>query len=76
MILKVIQAITDATILQHFDPAQPIFLQADTSGLAITGRLNQYGWLGTLLLFNIYSRKCSPARQIYDTYTWELLTTM
>jgi len=68
--------ITEALILQHFNPAKPIILQTDASGFAIAGILNQYFEFGVLRPVNFYSRKCSPAEQNYDTYDQELLAIM
>ena len=70
---KLTKAFTEASILQHFDPAQPIILQTDSSGFAIAGILNLYDGFGTLRPVNFYSRKCSPAEQNYDMYDRELL---
>lgn len=64
---------TEVPILQHFDPAKPIILQTDASGFAIAGILNQYDGFGTLRPVTFYSRKCSPAKQNYNTYDRELL---
>jgi len=70
---KLKKAFTVAPILQHFNPQKPIILQTDASGLAIAGILNQYDGFGILRPVNIYSPKCSPAEQNYDTYDPELL---
>jgi hypothetical protein len=45
---KLKKAITDAPILQHFDPQKPIILQTDASGFAIAGILNQFDGFGIL----------------------------
>jgi hypothetical protein len=37
---KLKTAFTDAPILNHFDPVQPIILQTDASGFAIAGISN------------------------------------
>jgi len=70
---KLKRTITEAPIPQHFDPAKPIILQTDTSGIEFAGILNQYDVFGGLRAVNFYSRKCSPAEQNYDTYDRELL---
>jgi hypothetical protein len=70
---KLKKAFTEAPILQHFDPVKPIILQTDASGFAIAGILNQQDGFGTLQPVIFYSRKCSPADQIYDTYDREIL---
>jgi len=70
---KLKRGCTVALILQHFDPAKPIILQTDPSGLAITSILIQYDGLGTLRPVNFYSQKCSPAEQNYDKYDREHL---
>jgi hypothetical protein len=59
--------------LQHFDAEKPITLQTDASGFAIAGILNQFDGFGVLRPTLFYSRKCSPAKQNYDTYDRELL---
>jgi len=70
---KLKKTFNEAPILQHFDPARPIILQTDASGLAIAGILDQYDVFGVLRPVNFYSRKCSPAEENYDTYDRELL---
>jgi hypothetical protein len=70
---KLKRTFTEATILQHFDPAQPIILQTDASGFLIWGILNQYDGFAVLRPVNFYSQKCSSAEQNYDAYDRELL---
>jgi hypothetical protein len=70
---EVERAFTDAPILNHFDPAKPIILQADASGFAIAGILNQDDGFGILRPVNFYSQKCRGAEQYYNTYDRELL---
>jgi len=70
---KLKRTFTEAPILQHFDPAKPIILQTDASGFAIAGILNLYDGFGVLWPVNFFSRKCSSAKQNYDTYDRELL---
>ena len=65
--------ITDAPILKHFEPAEPIILQTDASGFAIAGILNQYYGLRTLRPVNFYSQKSSGAEKNYDIYDQKLL---
>jgi hypothetical protein len=69
---KLERALTGTPILHHFDPAKPIALQTDASGVAIAGILNRFEGHGTLRPVNFYARKSSPAEQIYDTYDREL----
>ena len=64
---------TESPILQHLDPAQPIILQKDTSGIPIAGILNQYNSFGALRKVNFQCGMCSSAAQNYDTYDLELL---
>jgi len=71
---KLKKALTGAPILQHFDPAKPTILQTDASGFAIAGILNQYDSFGILRPGNFHSRNCTPGKQNYDTYDWELLS--
>jgi len=59
-------------MLQQFDLVKLIILQTDTSGFAILGILKQYDGFMVHRLVNIYSRKCSAAEQIYDTYDRKL----
>jgi hypothetical protein len=59
--------------LQHFDAEKPITLQADASGFAIAGTLNQFDAFGVLRPTSFYSRWCTSAEQNYDTYDRELL---
>jgi len=70
---KLKKAFTGAPILQHFDPAKPTILQTDASGFAIARIPNQYDSFGILRPVNFHSRKCTPAKQNYDTYNRELL---
>jgi hypothetical protein len=63
---KIKKAFTDATILQHFDPARPFILQTNASGCAIASILNDFDGFGILRQVNFYCRKCSPAEQNYD----------
>jgi len=65
---KLKRIFTEAPVFQRFDLAKPIILQMDMSGFAIAGILNQYDGFGVLRPVNIYSRKCSSAKQNYDTY--------
>jgi len=69
---KLKRTVTEAPILQHFDPVTLIILQTDASGFAIAGILNQVDVSGVLRPVNFYSRKCSAAEQNYDTYDREL----
>jgi len=69
---KLKKAFTEAPILQHFNPQQPIILQTDASGLTIAGILNQYDGFGILSLVNFYCLKCSPAKQNCNRYDREL----
>jgi hypothetical protein len=59
--------------LQHFDADKLITLQADRSGFAIAGFLNQFDGFRVLKLTLFYSWRCSPTEQNYDTYDRELL---
>jgi len=70
---KLTRTFTEALILQHFDPAKPMILQTAASGFAIAGILNQYDVFVVLRPVRLYSRKCSPAEQNYNTYDRELL---
>ena len=70
---KLKKAFTEAPILQHFTPHKPIILRTDASSFAIASLLNQYDGSGIVRPVNFYSRKCSPAKQNYDTYDRELL---
>jgi hypothetical protein len=70
---KLQRTFTEVPILQDVDPAKPIILQMDASGFAIAGILNQYDVFGVLRPVNVYSWKCSPAEQNYNTCNWELL---
>ena len=45
----------------------------DASGSSSAGILNQYDGFGVLRPVNCYSKKCSSAKQNYDTYDRELL---
>jgi len=70
---KLKKAFTEAPIHQHFDLTKHIIFQTDASGFATAGILNQYDGFGILRLVNFSSRKCSRAKQNYDTYNRELL---
>jgi len=70
---KLKKAFTEAPILQHVNPQKPIIVQTNVSGFAIATMLNQYDGFGILRPVNFDSRKCSPAKQNYDTYDQELL---
>ena len=67
------RTVTEAPILQHFDPSKPIILQKVASAFAIVGILHQYDVFRVLRPVNFNSRNCSSAEQNYDTYDWELL---
>jgi hypothetical protein len=70
---------TKAPILQHFSPRKPIIPQTYASGFAIAGIINQHVAFGILHPVNVYSRKCSPAKQNYNTYDrelWAIVETM
>jgi len=73
---KLKRTFTEAPIPQHFDPAKPIILQTEASGLGIAGILKQYDGFGVLRPVNFYSGKYSSAEQNYDTYDPELLAIM
>jgi len=66
-------ALTDAPILNHFNPAKPIIMKTDGSGFAMAGIRNQYDGFGIKRRVNFYSRKCTGVEQNYDTYNRELL---
>jgi len=70
---KLKRVFTKVPIIQHLNPRKLIILQNDASGFAIGGILSQYDGFGTLRPVNFYSRKCSSAKQIYNTYDQELL---
>jgi hypothetical protein len=70
---KLERTFTEEPILQHCDPAKPLFLQTDASGFAIAGILNQYDVFGVVRPVNFYSRNCSPAEQNDDIYDREPL---
>jgi hypothetical protein len=44
----------------------------DASGFTIVAILNQYDVFGVLSPVNFHSRKCSPAKENYDTHNQEL----
>jgi hypothetical protein len=70
---KLKRTFTQQPILHHFDPATSIILQMAMSGFVIAGIPNQYDVFGVLRPVNLYSRKCSSAKQNYNTNDWELL---
>jgi hypothetical protein len=72
-ISKAQKALTEALILQDFNPQKPIILQTDASGFAIAGILNRHDRSGIICPVNFYTQKCSPSKQNYDTYDRELL---
>jgi hypothetical protein len=66
------KAFTGSLILQNLIMRNPMFLQTNASGFAITGILIQYDRFEILLLINFYFRECSTTGQNYDTFNWEL----
>jgi len=70
---KLKKAFTAAPIHQHINPATPIVLQTDASGISIAGILNHYDGFSFLRPVIFYSRKCSPAEHNCNTYNRELL---
>jgi hypothetical protein len=69
---KLKRALTEAPILNYFNPAKPIILPTDASGFAIAGILNQYDGFRILRPVNFYTRKCTGAKLNYDMYDREL----
>jgi len=70
---KLKRTFTEATILQHCDPAEPIILQMVANGFSNAGNLNQYHDFRALKPVNVYSRKCSSAGPNKITYDREQL---
>jgi len=65
-------AFTDASTLNHFDPATPVILQTNASRFTRAGILNEYDSFGILCQVNIYSRKSTCDGQNYATYDREI----
>jgi len=68
-----IEASTDGPILQHFHPEIRIIMQTDGSSFAIAAIPSQYDGNRIVWPVTFYSRKCSLAKQNYDTYGWDHL---
>ena len=67
------QAFTTAPILQHFQPSQPLTLEADASDFALGCILSQPSANGDLHPICFYSKKFTPAELNYPIYDKELL---
>ncbi|QRW22602.1 Retrotransposable element Tf2 protein [Rhizoctonia solani] len=66
-------AITNAPVLCHADPAKPYFLETDTSGAALGSILSQRQEDGRLHPLGFLSELFKGAEQNYDTHDKELL---
>ncbi|KAF8698567.1 reverse transcriptase, partial [Rhizoctonia solani] len=66
-------AITNALVLAHADPAKPYFLEANTSGAALGSILSQQQEDGCLHPLNFLSKSFQGAEQNYNTHNKELL---
>ncbi|QRW24236.1 Retrotransposable element Tf2 protein [Rhizoctonia solani] len=66
-------AITNAPVLCHADPAKPYFLETDASGAALGSILSQRQEDGCLHPLGFLSESFKGAKQNYDTHNKELL---
>ena len=66
-------AFTSAPVLQHFQPALPLTVEADASDYALGCILSQTNPNGELHPISYYSRKFTPAELNYPIYDKELL---
>ncbi|QRW23688.1 Retrotransposable element Tf2 protein [Rhizoctonia solani] len=66
-------AITNAPVLCHADPAKPYFLETDASGAALGSILSQRQTDGRLHPLGFLSKSFKGAKQNYDTHNKELL---
>ncbi|KAF8749312.1 hypothetical protein RHS01_10171 [Rhizoctonia solani] len=66
-------AITNAPVLRHADPAKPYFLETDASGAALGSILSQRQEDGCLHPLGFLSESFKGAEQNYDTHDKELL---
>ncbi|QRW22949.1 Retrotransposable element Tf2 protein [Rhizoctonia solani] len=66
-------AITNAPVLCHADPAKPYFLETDASGAALGSILSQQQEDGRLHPLGFLSESFKGAEQNYDTHDKELL---
>ena len=71
--LQLQTAFTTAPILQHFQPDEPLTIEANASDFALGCILSQTSAAGDLLPICFYSRKFTPAELNYPIYDKELL---
>ena len=69
---QIVDALATPPILKLFDPARPARVAADSSGVALGGKLEQL-WDTVWHPVAFYSRKLSPAEQRYTTRERECL---
>jgi hypothetical protein len=67
------KAFTQAPVLCHFSPDQPIVMECDASDYAIAGILSQYDNNGDIHPLAFFSRTMQSAELNYDIYDKELL---
>ena len=67
------KAFTEAPVLRHYDPEDPIVLECDASDYAIAGILSQYDANEELRPIAFYGRTMIAAELNYDIYDKELL---
>ncbi|QRW22959.1 Retrotransposable element Tf2 protein [Rhizoctonia solani] len=67
------EAITNAPVLRHTDPAKPYFLETDASSVALGSILSQQQEDGRLHPLGFLSKSFKGAKQNYDTHNKELL---
>ena len=69
---RLVQALTTAPVLQHFDPEEPAIVETDASDFALGGILSQKHE-GRLHPIVFHSRKFTEAEINYDTADKEIL---
>jgi len=68
-------AFTQAPILAHFNPDNPIVVETDTSDYAITATISQISPDdGNIHTITFYSHSMQPVELNYEIYNKELLT--
>ena len=67
------QAMTEASVLRHFNPNCQAILETDTSDLVTGGILSQYDNEGILHLVAFYNKSMIPVKCNYYIYDKELL---
>jgi len=68
-----VEAITTAPVLRHFDHEREEIIETDTSDYVSAGVLSQYDEEGVLHPVAYFSKKHSPAECNYDIYDKELM---